>query len=152
MLYAQPYNKDNGASPGLPLRLKANKTGAENDMARGKVSEVYTQVLADLNAAEPLAIDKYSTDLLNTTRIHKNTIIAFKTRVYLHMGDYAKVQSEAAKIVSAASPFVATTGVPFALNSTFTGVFASPYTTKESIFSMPFTSTDLAGTDRKSVV
>jgi hypothetical protein len=146
MLYAQPYNKDNGASPGLPLRLKANKTGAENDMARGKVSEVYTQVLADLNAAEPLAIDKYSTDLLNTTRIHKNTIIAFKTRVYLHMGDYAKVQSEAAKIVSAASPFVATTGVPFALNSTFTGVFASPYTTKESIFSMPFTSTDLAGT------
>ena len=131
MLYAQPYNKDNGASPGLPLRLKANKTGAENDLARSKVSEVYTQILADLNAAEPIAIDKYSTDLLNTTRVHKNTIIAFKTRVYLHMGDYAKVQTEAAKIVSATSPFVASTGVPFGLTSTFAGVFATPYTTKE---------------------
>ena len=146
MLYAQPYNKDNGSSPGVPLRLKANKTGAENDMARSNVSEVYAQILADLNAAEPLAIDKYSTDLLNTTRIHKNSIIAFKTRVYLHMNDFAKAQTEAAKIVSASSPFVASTGVPFALTSTFAGVFAPPYTTKESIFSMPFTSTDLAGT------
>ena len=146
MLYAQPYSKDNGTSAGLPLRLKAYKTGVDNDMARSKVSEVYTQVLADLNAAEPLAIDKYTTDLLNTTRIHKNTIIAFKTRVYLHMNDFAKVQTEATKIVSAASPFTAATGVPFALSPTFAGIFATPYTTKESVFSMPFTSTDLAGT------
>jgi len=146
MLYSQPYSKDNGASAGLPLRLKAYKTGVDNDMARSKVSEVYTQVLADLNAAEPLAIDKYTTDLLNTTRVHKNTIIAFKTRVYLHMNDFAKVQTEATKIVSSASPFTATTGVPFALSPTFAGIFATPYTTKESVFSMPFTSTDLAGT------
>ena len=145
-LYAQPYNKNSGASPGLPLRLIAYKTGADNDMARSKVSEVYTQILADLNAAESLAIDKYTTDLLNTTRVHKNTIIAYKTRVYLHMNDFAKVQSEAAKIVSANAPFTAATGVPFALSSTFAGIWASPYTTKESILSMPFTSTNLAGT------
>jgi hypothetical protein len=146
MLYAQPYNKDKGASPGLPLRLKANKTGAENDLARAKVSEVYTQILADLNTAEPLAIDKYSTDLLNTTRVHKNTIIAFKVRVYLHMSDFAKAQLEGAKIVSGAAPYSAASGVAHALNSSFAGIFAPPYTTKESIFSMPFTSTDLPGT------
>lgn len=145
-LYAQPYAKNNGASPGLPLRLKAYKTGEENDMARSTVAEVYTQILKDLNDAEGLAIDKYSTDLLNTTRIHKNTIVAYKTRVYLHMNDFAKVQAEAAKIVSSSAPFVAATGVPFALSATFAAIWAPPYTTKESIFSMPFTSTNLAGT------
>ena len=145
-LYAQPYNKNAGASPGLPLRLKAYKTGVENDLARSTVAEVYTQILKDLNDAEGLAIDKYSTDLLNTTRIHKNTIIAYKTRVYLHMNDFAKVKTEAAKIVSASAPFVAATGVPFELSSTFAAIWAPPYTSKESVFSMPFTSTNLAGT------
>lgn len=146
MLYAQPYNKDNGASPGVPLRLKANKTGEGNDMARSKVSEVYTQILADLNTAEPLAINAYTTSLLNTTRIHKNTIIAFKTRVYLHMSDFAKAQTEAAKIVSASAPYVSASGVANGLNATFAGIWATPYTTKESIFSMPFTDTNLPGT------
>jgi hypothetical protein len=145
-LYAQPYNKDKGASPGLPLRLKAYKTGEGNDMARSTVAEVYTQIIKDLNDAEGLAIDKFSTDLLNTTRIHKNTIIAYKTRVYLHMNDFAKVQAEAAKIVSGSAPFVASTGVPFALTPVFGDIWKTPYTTKESVFSMPFTSTNLAGT------
>jgi starch-binding outer membrane protein, SusD/RagB family len=145
-LYAQPYNKNNGSSPGLPLRLVAYKTGVDNDMARSSVAEVYTQILKDLNDAEGLAIDKHSTDLLNVTRVHRNTIIAYKTRVYLHMNDFAKVQSEAAKIVSANAPFTAPTGVAFALTPTFAGIWATPYTTKESILSMPFTSTNLAGT------
>jgi len=145
-LYAQPYNKNAGASPGLPLRLKAYKTGEENDMARSTVAEVYDQILSDLNDAEDMAIDSYSTDLLNTTRVHKNTIIAYKTRVYLHMGDYANVKTEAAKIVSTASPYVAPSGVAFTLTSTFAAIWQTPYTSKESIFSMPFTSTNLAGT------
>ena len=144
-LYAQPYNKNAGASPGLPLRLKAYKTGVENDLARSTVAEVYAQILKDLNDAEGLSIDKYSTDLLNTTRIHKNSIVAFKTRVYLHMNDFAKVKTEAAKIVSPTAPFVASSGVPFALSATFVDIWTK-YTTKESILSMPFTSTNLAGT------
>ncbi len=144
-LYSQSFNKDAGASPGLPLRLKANKTAADNDMARSKVSEVYAQILKDLNDAEGMVIEKFTTDLLNTTRVHRNTVIAYKTRVYLHMNDFAKVQAEANKIVSASAPFVAASGVAHALTSTFAGIFVSPYTTKESIFSMPFTSTNLAG-------
>ena len=145
-LYAQPYNKNAGSSPGLPLRIIAYKTGDGNDMARSTVAEVYTQILADLNAAEANAVTNYSTDLLNTTRVHKNTIIAYKTRVYLNMNDFAKVQTEAAKMVSASAPFTSPTGVANALSATFAGIWATPYTTKESIFSMPFTSTDLPGT------
>ena len=145
-LYAQPYNKNGGSSLGLPLRLIAYKTNDGNDMARSTVAEVYTQILADLNAAEASAVNNYSTDLLNTTRVHKNTIIAYKTRVYLNMNDFAKVQTEAAKIVSTSAPFTSPTGVANALNATFAGIWVSPYTSKESIFSMPFTATDQPGT------
>jgi starch-binding outer membrane protein, SusD/RagB family len=145
-LYAQPFNKDNGSSPGVPLRLQAYKIGGDNDMARSSVAETYTQILKDLNDAEPLAAENFSTPLLRTTRIHRNTIIALKTRVYLHMNNWSAVKTEAAKIVSATAPFVSGSGAPFGLSSTFAGIWATPYTSAESIFSMPFTSTNLAGT------
>ncbi len=145
-LYAQPYAKNNGDNPGLPLRLVGMKTGEGNDLARSKVSEVYAQIILDLNAAEGMAIDSYATDLLNTTRVHKNTIIALKTKVLLHMNDWSGVITEAGKIVSGSAPFKAPSGRAFELNATFAGIWASPYTSKESIFSMPFTSTNLPGT------
>ena len=148
-LYAKPYNMGNGANPGVPLRLTAMKSAEGNDLARSTVAEVYTQILKDLNDAEPLAITTYgaTADLLNTTRIHKNTIIAFKTRVYLHMQDWANVVTESAKIVPASAPFVAANGgVANALNATFAGLWLTPYTSKESIFSMPFTTTNGPGT------
>jgi len=145
-LYCKPYNQGNGANPGVPLRLKAEKSAEGNDLARSTVAEVYTQILKDLNDAEPLAITAYSTDLLNTTRIHKNTIIALKTRVYLNMQDWPKVLTESAKIVSASAPFTAPSGVAFVLNPSYTAIFKTPYTSKESIFSMPMTTTNGPGT------
>jgi hypothetical protein len=134
-----------GANPGVPLRLKAMKSAEGNDIARSTVAEVYTQILADLNEAEPLAVLSYSTDLLNTTRVHRNTIIALKTRVLLHMQNWAGVVTESAKIVSASAPFVAGSGVAHALTKPYTDLWTN-YTTKESIFSMPFTTTDGPGT------
>lgn len=145
-LYAKPYNMGTGANPGLPLRLTAQKSSAENDLARSTVAEVYTQILKDLNDAEPLATLDHGSAILNTTRVHRNTIIAFKTRVYLNMSNWSGVSTEAQKIVSAAAPFKATTGVQFALQANIATVFATPYTTTESIFSMPFTTTDQPGT------
>jgi starch-binding outer membrane protein, SusD/RagB family len=145
-LYAKPYSMNSGNNPGVPLRLKGIKIGGENDLARSTVAQVYTQILKDLNEAEPLSISTYSTSLLNTTRIHKNSIIAFKTRVYLHMQNWAAVITEANKIVSASAPFGSSTGVSLGLNASYAGIYAEPYTTKESIFSMPFTTTNTPGT------
>ena len=145
-LYCKPYVLGAGANPGVPLRLKAEKSSAGNDLARSTVAEVYTQILADLNAAEPLAIGNYGTDILNTTRIHKNTIIALKTRVLLAKGDWASVVTESAKIVSASAPFVSPSNVANALSATYAAIWAAPYTTKESVFSMPMTTTNGPGT------
>lgn len=145
-LYAKPYNMGAGANLGLPLRLKAYKTPADNDLARSTVSEVYTQILADLNSAESMVALTNGTAILNTTRLHRNSVIALKTRVYLHMNNYAAVVTEANKIVSAATPFNATTGVPVALQDSIKAVFTSPWTTSESMFSMPMVATDAPGT------
>jgi hypothetical protein len=144
-LYCKPYVLNAGANPGVPLRLKAEKSAAGNDLARSTVSEVYTQILSDLNTAEPLAILKYENDLLNTTRIHRNTIVAIKTRVYLAMGDWANVVTESAKIVSSSAPFTAASGVANGLSATYAGLWVAPYTSKESMLSMPMTITNNPG-------
>jgi hypothetical protein len=143
-LYAKPYIQNAGANPGVPLRLKAEKSAVGNDLARSTVDEVYTQILADLNAAEPLAIASYDDATLNTTRIHKNTIIALKTRVLLTKGDWAGVVSESAKIVPASAPFIAPTGVANALTANWASIWTAN-TTVESIFSMPNTDINNGG-------
>lgn len=145
-MYSKPYNLNNGASQGVPLRLKANKLPGENDLAPGTVAEVYTQILKDLNDAEPLAIGTYGNVSLNVTRIHKNTIIAYKTRVYMHMQNWAQVAAESAKIVPSAAPFKAASGVANTLNATYAGVFASPHATLETIFSLAHTNASNPGT------
>jgi starch-binding outer membrane protein, SusD/RagB family len=145
-LYAKPYNMGAGANLGVPLRLKAYKTPADNDLARSTVVQVYTQILADLNAAESMVALTNGTAALNTTRIHRNTVIALKTRVYLNMNNFAAVVTDANKIVPATAPFAAATGVANALQANIANVFATPWTTTESIFSMPMAATDAPGT------
>jgi hypothetical protein len=109
---------------------------------------VYTQIIADLDFAETNLPTTNGSAYNNTTRAHRNTAIALKTRVYLSMQSYDKVITEANKIVPATAPFTASSGVAHALEADYTAVFKPPYTSTESIFSMPFTSTagDIPGT------
>lgn len=144
-LYARPFWDGNGSKPGLPLRLKGNKSSGDNDMARSSVSEVYAQVLQDLDFAEQNLPASYADALTSTTRAHRNTAIALKVRVNLSMQRYAQVITEANKVVSAAAPFTAATGVAHALQASIRTVFTN-YTTTESIFSLPFTANNLPGT------
>lgn len=138
--YARPYADGNGAKPGVPLRLTGIKGAGYSDLARSTVAEVYAQILKDLNDAETGLPLTNGTAVLNTTRAHKNTAIALKTRVYLSMQQYSNVVTEANKIVSAAAPFTAATGVAHALQANIANVFTS-YTTTESILALPMTST-----------
>ncbi len=141
-IYARPYTENNGASKAIPLRLNAETSSANNNLACSTVAEIYQQILSDLDKAETQLPMNYSTALLNTTRAHRNTAIALKTRVYLSMGNYSKVVDEAQKIVTqTAVPFSATTGVKHKLQDIAT-IFSTDYTTTESVFSMPMTATD----------
>ncbi len=148
-LFAKPYALDKGASKGIPLRLKAETSSDNNELASSTVAEIYTQILKDLDDAEAGLPDTYSTALLRTTRAHKNTAIALKTRIYLAQGNFAKVITEANKIVSTAAPFKSTTRAVFELQADVTSVFKSPYTTNENIFSFPYSDTNPPGTQNQ---
>ncbi len=147
--YARAYADGNGSRPGLPLRLLGEKGMFNNDLARSTVAEVYDQIIADLDYAEANLPLTYGNATLRTTRAHKNAAIALKTRVYLTKGDYAKVISEANKIVPASAPFTATSGVPHALQTNITNVFAAPQETAETILGFPFTAQNTPGTQNQ---
>lgn len=148
MLYAWPYNY-NPSAPGVIMRLKAMKSSADNNQARETLTKSYQDILADLNTAETL-LPPVTAGTANAagyvSRLHKNSVIALKTRVYLHMNNWPAVITEANKIVPNAAPFDATAGVANGLASTFVSIFQSPYVSKESVFSMPMTATELPGT------
>ncbi|WP_231427014.1 RagB/SusD family nutrient uptake outer membrane protein [Pedobacter sp. Leaf250] len=143
-LYSKPYITDNGTSLGVPLRLKAEKDLTGNDLKRSTVSEVYTQILKDLNEAEPdLALT------IAATKASRNTAIALKTRVYLTMGNLASVVTEANKIVTATAPFTATTGVANKLETSIATVFGGSYVGTEALLTFPMTELDAPGTQNQ---
>ncbi len=137
--YARPFADGAGSKPGLPLRLTAIKGPGSSDLARSTVAQVYAQIITDLNFAEANLPSTNASAELNTTRAHKNTAIALKTRVFLSMGDYANVITEGTKLApQATAPFSATTGVLHVLQPNIATVFTT-YNTTESILSFPMT-------------
>ena len=149
-LYAKPYTQDNGASLGLPLRLIPETSSGNSNLVRSSVADVYNQVIDDLNFAELNLPLTNGLALNNTSRAHRNTAIALKTRVYLSMGKYPEVVTEGNKIVSATAPFTATSGVPNALAPAIGTVFARA-TTAENVFSFAYSSNDTPGTQNSLV-
>ena len=150
-LYARPYWDGNGSKPGLPLRLKAETSSGSSNLVRSSVADVYKQIIEDLDFAEANLTLTNANAYDNTTRAHKNTAIALKTRVYLSMNKYDKVISEADKIVSNAAPFSSISGVSNKLVPAISAVFATPALTTENVFSFAYSPTDLPGTQNSLV-
>jgi starch-binding outer membrane protein, SusD/RagB family len=146
MYSKKPYAADNGASLAVPLRLVANQSSGEEALVRSTQTQVFAQILADLSFAEANLPLNNGGGENNVVRAHKNAAIALKTRVYLQMGDYPNVITEANKLVPAVAPFTATSGIAHTLNANFTNVFRSPYQALESIFSLPMNNTNAPGT------
>ncbi len=146
--YCRPYWDGNGSKPGVPLRLTAITNYGYNNLKRSTVGEVYQQILTDLNYAEQNLLLNNGSTILNITRAHRNAAIALKVRTYLSMQNYPAVITEANKMVSAAAPFVAATGVPHVLSANLVSVYTT-YQTTESVFSMPFTTVDPPGTQNQ---
>jgi len=143
-MFATPYTQDGGASPGLPLRLRAETNTENNALPRSTVAEIYAQILADLNDAEAGLLE--GTD---RTRARRSAAIALKTRVYLAMGDYQNVIVEGNKIVSAGAPFRSPEGLGLVGN--IQSAFTTPYAAEnnENILSMPFADTNAPGTQNQ---
>ncbi|RJE71875.1 RagB/SusD family nutrient uptake outer membrane protein [Reichenbachiella sp. MSK19-1] len=136
--YARPYTYDPDGL-GVPLRLSPIRTSGHNNLARSTVAEVYDQILQDLDEAETELPESYPTALLNTSRAHKATAIALKSRVYLLQGDYPNVVSESSKLVPSTMPYqYVTSTITHELETDIATVFGGSYTGPEAIFSIPF--------------
>ncbi|MBV7441861.1 RagB/SusD family nutrient uptake outer membrane protein [Weeksellaceae bacterium TAE3-ERU29] len=95
-LFCQPYAKDNGASPGIPLRTTAD---VNLDKERGTVKEVYDLILEDLNyAVKTLNVSN------NTDRVDLTFAQGLLARVYLTIGDNQKATEFAELAINSAPP------------------------------------------------
>ncbi|RAJ75487.1 putative outer membrane starch-binding protein [Chitinophaga dinghuensis] len=132
--FCRPYADGNGGKPGVPYRdVAINSSSKMADalkVGRGTVAEAYTKMLADLDFAEQnigngQVISKAS----------KGAVIALKTRIKLHMGDYAGVITEAAKL-GADKPVPLSPIGGYKLVDSVATVFTAADKNSESIFSI----------------
>lgn len=146
--FSRPYRDGNGDELGMPLYTEGNRSYDQiADLlttGRSTVAETYAFILDDLNYAEdnlPITRDGNS----QVTRATKVAAIALKTRVYLHMGDWANVITEGNKIVSASAPFTSAIG-SYSLGTSVETPWANNLSS-ESIFSMEMSTTDNLNTN-----
>ncbi|HVI44089.1 MAG TPA: RagB/SusD family nutrient uptake outer membrane protein [Chitinophaga sp.] len=97
--FCRPYADNNGGQPGVPYREQAMNTldriqeGVK--VPRGTVAEVYTKILADLDFAET---NLAGAKVTNVSKATQGAVIALKTRIKLHKGDWAGVIAEGTKL------------------------------------------------------
>lgn len=93
--FARPYS-DDPSSMGIPYRTfgidDVTKVPEGEAVGRTTVGEDYTQLLADLDAAEGFLPEG------GAFRANKGAAIALKSRIKLHMGDWAGVLTEYNKL------------------------------------------------------
>ncbi len=89
--FARPYSDDpNGL--GVPLVLTYNP---DLKPGRNKVSEVYAQILDDLNKSYAL-----QTKYTNSSQFSKYAARALQAKVYLHMGDKTNAKTAALDVIN----------------------------------------------------
>lgn len=127
--YALPINVNANNNYGLPLYLTAinSQEAIEAALAIGRssVQETYAQIIKDLDEAEALLPDVVAAGN-KISRASKGAAIGLKTRVYLHMRDWAKVVEEAKKLE----------GGRFALENDPATPFTASSNNAESMFSI----------------
>lgn len=127
--FSAPYNMQS-YNNGYGLPLCTSPITSKDEMAkaleagRATVAETYTQILSDLDKAEQMLPESIAENKI--TRANKYAAIALKTRVYLHMRDWANVKTEAEKMLTG----------PYTLESDLSTVFTSYAANTESIFSV----------------
>ncbi|GHU80285.1 membrane protein [Bacteroidia bacterium] len=146
--FAYPVNVGLNNNYGLPLYLTAINTPSEIEEAlktgRSSVQETYLQVIKDLDDAESLFANNNLNSANGITRVSKGSVIALKTRVYLHKRDWQKVIDETKKLVpGTAAPFASPVG-GYRLEASPATPFLSYSSNTESIFSVENNSDDNA--------
>lgn len=127
-LYSMPYVID-PAAKSVPLRLKAETSQANNALKRSTVTEVYEQILEDLNEMGSLPV-KSGLNEENVTRATQAAANMLKMRVYMAMENWTEAINAGSQITG------------YELSSNVSDMFTAPYYTDETIFSLPMSDTN----------
>ncbi|GAB3808203.1 hypothetical protein GCM10028819_46710 [Spirosoma humi] len=137
--FCRPFADDNGSKPGVPFREKpiTSTTSVGEGLAqdRGTVAQTYAKILADLDFSEANLPATRSAN--GISRATAGAAIALKTRVKLHMQDWAGVVTEGAKLGTAATTGTFTSPIGnYKLEASPETPFTSFQANTESIFSI----------------
>jgi len=128
-MFAQPFQIQNGASPGIPLLLKSF-TGEIEYPSRATVAACYDQMIKDMNEAL-IDLPAVSTPA-SRGRATKGAAAGYLSRLHLYKGEFQKAADFANQVISA------TTAYSLATNYSFYG--AAP--TAEHVFVIINSATD----------
>lgn len=128
-MFAQPFQIQNGASPGVPLLLKSF-TGEIEYPSRATVAACYDQIIKDLNDALQ-DLPAVSTPA-SRGRATKGAAAGYLSRLHLYKGEFQKAADFANQVIAA------TTAYSLATNYSFYG--AAP--TAEHVFVIINSATD----------
>ncbi|MEL6255662.1 MAG: RagB/SusD family nutrient uptake outer membrane protein [Bacteroidota bacterium] len=128
-LFGKPYNAGDPASNlAVPLILLPTRSiDASSEVPRNSVSQIYEQVLADLNYAKA--------NLPEENGVFATTFAAsaMLSRVHLMMGNFELADQEADRVISS---------LRYALNASYSASFNASSNTPEDIFTVEVTSQD----------
>jgi hypothetical protein len=126
-IYTMPYVLDSSA-PSVPLRLTAESDILNNDLARATSQQVIDQILSDLSASAALPAGNGTE--ATVTRATPAAVEALKMRIYMITGDWQKAIESGQRVTG------------YSLADDMTTIFSPPFITPETIFSIPFGSTN----------
>jgi predicted secreted protein len=99
-MFGQPFQVQNGNTPGVPLLLKSF-TGTIEFPVRATVAECYAQIIKDLNEALP-DLPVVST-AISRGRATKGAAAGYLSRVHLYKGEFQQAADFANQVVSAST-------------------------------------------------
>lgn len=89
--YAQHYDPANPDAPGVPMPLKID---LQAQLSRSTTSQVYEQILKDLNAALNLLPENYQViNFYGNYRPGRASVLALLAEVHLFMGDFEEAKT-----------------------------------------------------------
>jgi hypothetical protein len=135
-LYSQPYSINPNALS-VPLRLQAESSLDNENLARSTNADVYARILEDTEKYDALPSTGGNYD--NITRAGQAAVRTLRQRVFMAMGDWKNAIKEGEAITG------------YSLAPDATGPFQSSSACPESIFSFPQSSTDYGGGHQQSV-
>jgi hypothetical protein len=144
VFFARPYADNPTTNLGVPYRDFPSQNDVDKAIAvpRATVADCYTQIIADLDFAEANLPTTRGAQLM-VTRATSGAAIALKTRVYQHMGDWASVATESAKLVTSPTANLPSSPIGgYHLNADPYAAFSDNVGSGESILSVEWSAND----------